>query len=231
MKQLRAEEYIYMAQIVANISKAIDDQTPYSLVRIGDGENIVLAQDIIYSQEWISQNVGWSHSSNYCGITLPNLIARDRMIEGIKAADTVGVFAGDKLTEKIFAACAIQPKSICYAFDNVYMPMYKPFAELMVKSPPLLVGRPAERFARLLYEKLGITVPAAIEINSYDELDACLARMAEIPHKWSLVSAGVNAVIISAAMAAKWGKVSIDFGHAPDNVMAPNYPDYWLAPL
>ena len=229
MIQLRGEDYIWMSQIVARIDKAITDQEPYSLIRIGDGENIVLAQEVIFSQAWISQNVGWSHSNQYCGITLPNLIIRDRMVKALKEADTIGVFAGDKLTEQIFNTFDIQPKSICYAFDNVYMPMYKPFVELIVKSPPLLVGRPALRFAQLLYEKLGVTVPGTIEINGYDELDSCLAQMVQIPHQWSLVSAGVNAVIIASTMANKWGKVSIDFGHAPDNVMAPNYPDYWLA--
>jgi hypothetical protein len=30
-------------------------------------------------------------------------------------------------------------------------------------------------------------------------------------------------------MATKHGKVAIDFGHAPDNVMSPVYKDYWLA--
>lgn len=83
----------------------------------------------------------------------------------------------------------------------------------------------------LLYEKLGVKVPGTVEINNYEEIDRCLKEMTQIPHQWSLVSAGVNAVIIAATMANKWGKVSIDFGHAPDNVMAPNYPDYWLAPV
>jgi hypothetical protein len=229
--QLLGQDYIGISRIVARIDQAISAQEPYSLVRIGDGENIVLAQEGILSQEWISTNVGWSHSNHYCGITLPNLGIRDRMVEAIKEADTVGVFAGDKLTEQIFNFYEIQPKSICYAFDNVYMPMFKPFVELIIKNPPLLVGNPARRFADLLYEKLGVKVPGTVEINNYEEIDRCLKEMTRIHHQWSLVSAGVNAVIIAATMANKWGKVSIDFGHAPDNVMAPNYPDYWLAPV
>jgi len=229
--QLKAADYIGIANIVSRIDQAITAQEPYSLVRIGDGENIVLAQDILFSQEWISKNVGWSHSNQYCGITLPNLIMRDEMVKAVKEADTVGVFAGDKLTEDIFNAFDIQAKSICYAFDNVYMPMYKPFVELIAKYPPLLVGNPALRFADLLYDKLGVKVPGTVPINSYEDLDSCLSEMAKIPHQWSLVSAGVNAVIIASTMANKWGKVSIDFGHAPDNVMAPNYPDYWLASI
>jgi len=106
--------------------------------------------------------------------------------------------------------------------------MDKPFVDLICSYPPLPVGRPAERFAALLQAKLGVTVPGAVPINSSEELDSCIEAMLRIPHAWSLVSAGGNAVIMFSVMASECGKVSLDFGHAPDNVMGPDYPDYWL---
>jgi len=229
--RLLEDDYIPLPQIVDRISDALINDKPFSLVRIGDGENIVLAQETALSLEWIGINVGWSHSTGYCGIKLPNLPYRDRMAEAVKNADIVGVFAGDDLTQRAFSALQIQPKVICQAFENVRMPMHKPFVELIRNYPPLLVGNPAERFAALLNERLGITVPGIVEIRDYIELDTCIQQMAAIPHRWSLVSAGCNAVIIASTMKSQYGKISIDFGHAPDNVMSPLFPDYWLADI
>lgn len=229
--QLLGRNYVSLHQIVDRVASALENRSPFSLVRIGDGENIVLAQEVVLSLDWIAAHVGWSHSASYCGVTLPNIPIRDRMAEALRIADIVGVFAGDDLTKKVLKKLEIQPRAICYAFENLYMPMYKPFAALIKHYPPLLVGKPAERFAAFLYERLGITVPGTVAINGAEELDRCIEQMAQIPHDWSLVSAGCNAVVIAAVMAARYGKVSIDFGHAPNNVMAPNFPDYWLAPV
>ena len=228
--KLVGKDFVPLGVTVQRIAEALAQNRPFSLARIGDGENIVLAQETVFSLDWIGKNVGWSHSSNYCGAVLPNLALRDRMAAALKEADIIGVFAGDALTEKAFTALGIHPKAITYAFDNLQMPMYKPFVDLIRAYPPLLVGRPAERFAALLLDKLGVRVPGVVmNINSADDIDVCMEEMARIPHRWSLVSAGVNADIIAPEMAVRYGKVSIDFGHAPDNVMSPLYVDYWLA--
>lgn len=189
---------------------------------------MVLAQESVYSLDWIEKNVPWGSSNAYCGVRLPNLELRDRMIESITKADMVGVFADDDFTDQVFKALGIRPRSICYAFENVYLPMYKPFVDLIRRYPPLLVGRPAEQFARYLYEKLGVVVPGTVSIDGYEELDSCIEAMARIGHEWSLVSAGVNATVICTTMAEQWGKVAIDFGHAPDCAMSPDYPNCWL---
>ena len=225
---LTANQYTALPQTVERISAAIMNKIPFSLVRLGDGENIVLAQEKIFSQAWIHTNVRWSHSADYCGVALPNPRVRDLMIEALHQADIIGVFAENMLTQRIFEIYNICPKSICYAFDNLYLPMSKSFVNLIREYPPLLVGRSARQFSAFLYQKLGIKVPGTIGINNYSELFGCISQMAKIPHQWSLISAGCNAVIIASIMASAFGKVSIDFGHAPDNIMSPD-PNYWLA--
>ena len=227
--KLSAKQYISNQKIVEIIRTALINNQALSLVRIGDGENIVLAQEHVKSLSWIQKNVPWKDRVRYCGVTLPNLEARDRCIEAVKNADLVGVFAGDKLTEKIFSFYQIKPKQIFYAFNNVYLPMYKPFVQLMIDYPPLLVGKPAERFAAHLQQKLGIEVPWLAGVRSYEEVDRCIEQMAKTPHQWSLISAGVNSLIIADRMRTVYGKIAIDFGHAPDNVLAPKYKHYWLA--
>lgn len=222
------EDYATPALIVDRIGHSQASGRPFSLIRLGDGELMVLAQELVYSLDWIKNNVAWGGCNTYCGVRLPNLELRDRMIDSIARADMVGVFADDEFTRQVFNAVGIQPRSICYAFENVYLPMYKPFVDLIRHHPPLLVGRPAEQFARFLYEKLGVVVPGIVPINGYEEIDTCIEAMVGIGHEWSLVSAGCNATVICTTMADQWGKVAIDFGHAPDNAMSPAYPDYWL---
>jgi hypothetical protein len=155
-------------------------------------------------------------------------MVRDLMVEALSQADLIGVFTENSLTQRIFEIYNICPKSICYAFDNLYLPMHKPFVDLIREYPPLLVGRSARQFAAFLYQKLGIKVPGTVCIENSFELFNCISKMARIPHQWSLVSAGCNAVVIAPTLAASFGKVAIDFGHAPDYIMSPN-PDYWLA--
>ncbi|MGE5543878.1 MAG: GT-D fold domain-containing glycosyltransferase [Bacillota bacterium] len=224
----RPEDYATAEVMVEHIGYSLFSGRPFSLIRLGDGELMVLAQEFVYSLDWIEKNVPWRGSNTYCGVKLPNLELRDRMIESITKADMVGVFADDDFTCQVFRALGIQPRSICYAFENVYLPMFKPFVDLIRRYPPLLVGRPAEQFARFLYEKLGVVVPGTVSIDGYEEIDSCIEAMARIGHEWSLVSAGCNATVICTTMAEQWGKVAIDFGHAPDNAMSPDYPDYWL---
>lgn len=223
------QDYAAAETIVEHIEYSLFSGRPFSLIRLGDGELTVLAQELVYSLDWIEKNLPWGGSNTYCGVRLPNLELRDRMIASITKADMVGVFADDDFTCRVFKALVIRPRSICYAFENVYLPMFKPFVELIRRFPPLLVGRPAEQFARFLYEKLGVVVPGTVSIDGYEEVDSCIEAMARIGHEWSLVSAGCNATVICTTMAEQWGKVAIDFGHAPDNAMSPDYPEYWLA--
>lgn len=225
---LEAKDFTGLPKIVENIADALDHEKPFSLVRIGDAANIVLGQELVFSQDWIAQNVGWSHSTDYCGVALPNLEIRDRMVKALHQADIIGVFPEDQTTIQVLSAHNIVPKGTCYAFENLYMPMYKPFVDLIRRYPPLLVGRPSEEFAAYLFAKLGVKVPGIVSINSYDDIDTCLAEMSKIPHQWSFISAGISGDIIATTMATEFGKVSVDFGHAPDNVMSPDFIDYWL---
>ena len=222
------QDYATAEVIVEKIRYSLFSGRPFSLIRLGDGELMVLAQESVYSLDWIEKNVPWGGSNAYCGVRLPNLELRDRMIESITKADMVGVFADDDFTNQVLKALGIRPRSICYAFENVFLPMFKPFVDLIRRYPPLLVGRPAEQFARYLYEKLGVVVPGTVSIDGYEEIDSCIEAMARIGHEWSLVSAGVNATVICTTMAEQWGKVAIDFGHAPDCAMSPDYPNCWL---
>lgn len=224
---LLKKNYLKEEDIIKTIRYAIENNEPLSMVRVGDGEGYVLAQENVFPIEWIRQNIYWVDDPNYCGVTIPNLEARDRCLTAVKNAELVGVFADQDVPQAIFKAYNIIPKNIFYAFTNVGLPMSIDFVKIIVEHPPLLVGRPAERFAQFLSDELGITCPWLTGMESYKNVDKIIDKMAKIPHKWSLISAGVNALIIADTMAHRYGKVAIDFGHAPDMVL--DHEEYWLA--
>ena len=222
----------YLKNYLDNIIEAVETQQPFSVIRIGDGELMVLQQGLIHPIEYLVKNVPWASGYGYCGTILPNIELRTRMIDAIKYADLVGVFDGDPPMMDVFKVIeeryGVTPKNIFYAFDNLFLPMNKDFVKLMVKYPPLLVGNSAKRFAEYIKNELGIVVPGTLECPDCRHIDATIEAMGKIEHRWSLVSAGVCAKVICPEMARRYGKVAFDFGHAPDNVMAPDYKEYWL---
>jgi hypothetical protein len=79
--------------VLKKIKTALELKKPFSLVRIGDGENIVLAQENFLTRKevlnsyWVKQ----SETGKGKGVTLPCLKLRDRMVKAIHKASVVGI--------------------------------------------------------------------------------------------------------------------------------------------
>jgi len=223
----------YNKNYLNEIIEHIKDKKSYSWIRIGDGELVFLQQEYVKSIEQIKKTVGWSNSNNYCGASVPNLELRDRLIEAIKNSNLVGVFQGDPDTMAAFKAIDISPKNICYAFDNVFLPMNAMFVNnVILKNKIYLVGSKSSFYAEKFKEILGIDVVGYSTILSYADIDKVKNEMANKDYDVALVSAGVNAKIICYEMAQKENKVFLDMGHAWDNAFhpPPQYKEYWLLP-
>lgn len=226
--QFLPEDLIQTDTVVKRISDCVKRKVPLSLIRIGDGELSVMAQNIVLPTEHLKKSAAWN-SEKYCGISLKqdaenHYRMRDKCIEAVKSADVVGVFPNEEFTNKVFSAIGCRPKQVFYAFGNVYFCFIKEFVDLLISDPPLLVGNQAADFADYLKKTLGVQAAGIYtEINSPEDLEQTIDYMAHCPHGWSLVSAGVNADIIAPVMAKKYGKVCIDYGHGMDVLMDPKY--------
>lgn len=226
-KELHPDRYV-KGNLEDILRNAIENRSPYSIIRIGDGELWILSYLSTKTYEDVRVNCPWSAYEDYCGISFKDFDkAKPRMVEAIRNADIVGIFDGDEWTNQVFDALGVFPKNISYAFCNLGMPMHKPFVKLIKDYPPLLVGKSSEIVAKLLYDKIDVYVPGFVSIKGYSEIDKCIETMLNIPHQWSLVSAGANADIICYEM-AKHGKVSFDFGHSWDNAFNPDFEKYYL---
>jgi hypothetical protein len=204
-----------------NISKLIEynieNNIPYSLVRTMEGELSVLEQEIIHPIEYINNTFGYSNGYGYCGVKVPNIPMRDRMIEAIKHADHVGILHGDPRFDILYDKINFWPKNTISWNLCLYLPMRKDFVALLKKYPPLLVGRKSAYYAERLKKLLNIDVPGVVNLEDVRYMDEAISQMLQIEHSWSMVCAGAPAVVVAAEMAYKYGKVSLDSGHIWDN--------------
>jgi hypothetical protein len=235
----------YNINYLNEMKYALDNDLSYSWIRIGDGEITILQQEYIHSLDYLIRNVPWSSGVGYCGTKLPNLELRDRLILAIKEANLVGVFKGDTATLQVFEKINLNPKSICYAFDNIALPMNKDFVKLLVNYPVLIVGGgshcnidgvrfDANFYAKKFKEIINVDVVGSIvNIHQYSDIENCKNEILKYDFKLCLVSAGVNAKIICAEMAKLKKAVYLDMGHAWDNAFHPKgkYDEYWLTTL
>lgn len=220
----------YNNNFLNDVKYALQNNIPLSWIRCGDGEICVLQHGYKFPTDQCHIFVPWSGSIGYCGTKLPNIPLRDRLIEAYKDSDYVGVFKGDPPTEEIFKILDIQPKNLTYAFLNIGLPMNKDFVNMLIKYPLLIVGKNSNTYKYHLEDKLNANVVGTVSIESYDDIDRCMNEMLQYDYKLALVSAGVNAKIICSEMKKRKTAVYLDMGHYMDNVLAPNYIEYWLIP-
>lgn len=212
------EDFADLPEIIKRIRYCLLNKVGFSLVRVGDAENQVMAQGYIMPENAIKK-IWWADNEDWTGIRLPNYEARDRLIASVKQADMVGVlhqtesYVWKPLTEKVFTVCEIRPRQICYAFINVYFPDSLEFINLLQKYKVLIIGKQGWQFASLLKTTFGIEPGGIISISSYHEIPQVLAKTEKIDFDLALISAGSNAIILATVIAQR-GKVALDIGRA-----------------
>lgn len=214
--------------IINTIVTSVQTKTPLSVIRIGDGELSVMAEDIVLPASYLTKSAAWSNT-NYCGVCIKqdiqnNYVMRDKCIDAVKNADFVGIFPNGNFTSRVFSAINFKPPKVFYAFGNLGFCNKKEFVDLIVSHPPLLVGKLAKDFADYIYKILGVKAAGYYtDIRCPEDIDKTIEYMANTPHDWSLVSAGVNADIIAPIMAKKYGKVCIDYGQGMSTLLNPKF--------
>src|SRR5690554_3109663 len=217
-------------EVLEKIKFALDHRCPCSIVRIGDGENHILAQNSVWSMKELLKE-GWVTQANKGtkGVNLPNLLLRDQMLEAIKKADVVGILKPDdktilapkrikrELTDKIFAHYNLRPPVTCDALvfrALIYEPMFWKF--LKGKRVLLITRNVAEVAALLRRSPYKLSINMMLHFDHYDQMENTLKKISI--HKdqldIALIACGVNAVVLAHKVAELSGKVGIDIGKA-----------------
>jgi UDPglucose 6-dehydrogenase len=215
--------------VIDEIGKALDEKKPFSVVRVGDGENICLTQYKVWPiQKTLSTRWAMlSRRTNWKGVRLPNLELRDQLIVAIKKADIVGIpYYKNKeilanrqylrpLTDTCFKQFNIHPKKLCYTFVNRHMVEYQEFWEMLKGKKAVVISRWANDFKKLVdkrYDEFNIEIVKTICIDRFEEIPSIMHKMKSVDCDIVFISAGVNAVILAQKLADEQGRIAIDFG-------------------
>ncbi|ETT37984.1 MULTISPECIES: GT-D fold domain-containing glycosyltransferase [unclassified Paenibacillus] len=227
--------YLEMEGVLDQLEAALLEHRPLSLVRVGDGENIVMSQETVWPTEQVLQE-RWAKKANLGqkGLRLPNPKLRDEVAASLQRADIVGILPrGDStinapdylkrpLTDMVFAHFGISPPMTCHACVNRELAQNPRFWQMLAGKRVLLVTREIEAL-RVMLERdpYNLNIVTALPFDSYDQMDETLHWIQNNQHTFdvALFSCGVNAVILAERTAALAGKVAIDFGKANNIIL------------
>ena len=230
-------------QVLNRIDQAIKRKRPLSLVRVGDGENIVLAQKSVWPLRNVMRQT-WAIMAKrgQKGISFPNIKLRNEMVRSIRRATIVGMlpqndrmiqapqFLKRRLTNQVFNHFKLRPKLTCHACFNRIAVRNSLFRKVLRGKRILVINRsPSSIKSQLESYPYNLRVAATIPFSHYRQINLTLRKAAAIKNSFdiALISCGVNAVILAPRIAAVTGKVAIDFGKAPeedDKAQVKGYP-------
>lgn len=224
------KDFLSMEQVLQKIKEAAENRQPFSLVRIGDGENLVLAQDSVWTVGQVITHTWGSYAvnpRNSKGITLPNLAIRDQMVSSLKKATIAGILPNNDrrigapdsikrpLTNKVFSYFDIKPQAVCDAYMTRLFPKRREFWDILKQRRILLISRWANGLKPILEKApYGLNVTLTVPFTHYIQMKPTLEFIDKNKDNFdiALVSCGVNAVILSQQVAELTGNIGIDFG-------------------
>lgn len=238
MSNLWNRPFLSEEDVLSLIKAHIQRKKPFSLIRIGDGENICLAQEGVWPIQTVLETTWAKNSriSNQKGVRLPNLRLRDKMIRAIRRATVVGIPRENDqeiltsqiylrpLTEQCFLKYQLIPNAVCHTFVNRHLPEKKDFWMMLKGKKVILISKwahPFKKFVQKNYPKFNISI-IPIKFNNYDQIKPVLKKVKPLKADLVLVSAGVNALILVDKLAHTQNRVAIDFGKTPMLILKKN---------
>lgn len=222
--------YLELDEVLTRIEHALSTHQALSLVRIGDGENLVLAQDTVWPVDQVLQE-RWAIKANLGqkGLFLPNLKLRDEVAYSLQRADIVGIlpyndisinapsYLKRELTDQVFSHFGISPLLTCHACLNRQL-VSTPMFWNMLKNQRLLIVTREDLQVKSVLESPPYTlhISHTIPFGQYEQMSETLRWIVDHKSEFdvALFTCGVNAVVLAERTATLTGKVAFDFGKA-----------------
>jgi hypothetical protein len=213
---------IEVSEIVDLWKGFVVNRTPHASLRIGDAEAIIAAHDTILTMEFIRKACMWFDNPAYTGVTLPNAIAREQLIQAYKEADFLGSlyqqhsWVWRPIYEMVMLYYDIKPKRTFYAFANFLVAKTNHFYNTFKDDKVLLIGSKSKQHREVLERRYGWTgIVGAIDCIDWYQVNKAKEEMENIDFDIAFSSCGTCAKILS-IHAKNLGKVGIDFGSGTD---------------
>ncbi|WP_245948187.1 GT-D fold domain-containing glycosyltransferase [Paenibacillus sambharensis] len=211
-------------EVFERLEASIRERSPLSVVRLGDGELLALAQGLVYEPEEISRKAPFLSNA---GVKVPDFGARERLAEAVRQADITGVPVSRRAHFQPLLFQVIQQHGISLhglglttSTINYSLLQEGWLSRLLEGRRVLVIGNTAPAFARRL-EQNGVQIAGIIApVAGFPDIDRAIQEASGVDCDLALVSAGIPAVVIAQRLAAEQGKVALDFGHAADQVAA-----------
>ncbi|MFD0673391.1 GT-D fold domain-containing glycosyltransferase [Cohnella sp. GCM10027633] len=220
--RIRSLPLIGIDRVFEELDGAARERRPYSFIRLGDGELMTLAQEVVMP---VSELRTSSPFLPYAGIVVPDLSARDRLAEAIRSATLVGVPVSRQpqyqpLLFRVLHAHGIPCANLSLTTSTMNYSLYEHdcLPRLLGGRKLLLVGNVANELA-MAFKAQGYHVAGVVSpVKGFGDVDRVVAESAAHDFDFALVSAGIPAIPIVVGLAARTGKVAIDFGHLADRI-------------
>ncbi|MDQ0857339.1 GT-D fold domain-containing glycosyltransferase [Bacillus sp. V2I10] len=232
--------YLEMDEVIQLIGNALNEKEPFSLVRIGDGENLVMSQNTVMNiQDVLREPWVIKANNGQKGVKLPNASLRDLMIEAIRKANVVGVLPQNDtiiqapshlkrdLTDKIFSYYKINPEYTCHACLNRELAKEPEFWKILKGKKILIIYQFADQLKNILQsEPYKLEITMTIPFSHYNQMTDTLGKIKANKDEFdiALICCGVNAVVLAHKIAELTGKVGLDFGKA-SNILIKGSPN------
>lgn len=211
------------ADVASRIQRALERKEPLSIVRLGDGEALVLAQEVVLDIPTIERRAPWLSRA---GVEVPDLAARDALKEAVLRADIVGVPTSrihnhQPLLFKAFEALEVNWKRLVLTHATINYIVQKEglLRGAIGKRGVLLVGNHAQELRGVL-KAAGVRVKGAIgPVNGVRDVERVMEQVRSHDFDVAFVAAGIAAVILAQRIATEMGKVALDFGHLADELI------------
>lgn len=225
VEQLRPQfhKVLSASEVAEKMMNALDAHSPLSVIRLGDGELLTLAQEVVMSGEQVRKE---GHFLSYAGIQLPDLAARDQLMQAVRNADIIGIPKirmpnFQPLAFSIFKAHGIDYRQLQLTLStiNYALQLEGFYPKILANRSVVVVGNKAPDLAQVLINS-GVRVTGTIApVEGMRDIERVMHEISAQEFDIALVAAGVPAVVIAQRITSKLGKVAIDFGHLADSIV------------
>ncbi|MBH0231393.1 GT-D fold domain-containing glycosyltransferase [Halobacillus yeomjeoni] len=212
------------AQLSEQITDALGNGTPFSVIRAGD----IMAKTLSHKRYQAPYEVSRKKMA-YAGLPgeiTPHL--QREIHEAMDTADVVGVIhfknhAATNLLRDVSKHYGIQFKTLTSALGMRELYFQNKLFELFTGRSIMLVGRQAGKAAKVIEGKYQLSVVGTENLENYAQLKGVEAKLAASTHSYDavLVAAGVPARLLCPRIARQRNIVALDIGHVMDEVIHP----------
>ncbi len=204
-------------QVSDAILHAMEKKQPLSVVRLGDGELLTMAQEIVMPVDQVRRE---GKFLEYAGVSVPDLEIRNQLAEAVIRADIVGIPRTrmpnyQLLVSPVFKAYGLsfRERQWTDSLINYSLCTAGCLLPILQNRRVLLIGNLAEQLAAVL-ARHGIHIAGIVApVNGARDAARVTALARQYDFDIALVSAGIAAVLITEELARLTGNVAIDFGH------------------